>query len=249
MKIISIYSPKGGVGKSVTAVNLSYLLSTSGFKVLLWDLDSQGAASFYLKIKPKLNKKIEKIISNFEILDKNIKESDYENLYVLPSDLKLKDIDIILENIKNYSKRIEKTLEKENLDLDFIIIDSPPGFTNVNSLIIEISDIILVPTIPTILSIRSLKMLKDFFESKKISTNKIYPFFSMADIRKNIHKEILEKYLNKLRIKTIIPYSSEIEKIGNYLEPTNVYSKNSNIKNIYINFKDEVVKICKQKVK
>jgi chromosome partitioning protein len=39
MHIISIYSPKGGVGKSVTSVNLAYLLSVSGYKTLLWDMD------------------------------------------------------------------------------------------------------------------------------------------------------------------------------------------------------------------
>lgn len=39
MHIISIYSPKGGVGKSVTSVNLAYLLSIYGYKTLLWDMD------------------------------------------------------------------------------------------------------------------------------------------------------------------------------------------------------------------
>ncbi|MBZ4644510.1 MAG: chromosome partitioning protein [Deferribacteres bacterium] len=245
MKIISVYSSKGGVGKSVTAVNLSYLLSKRGFKVVLWDIDPQGASSFYLRIKQKLKGKVEKVITEFERFDLNIKESDYENLYVLPSDLKLKDIDLVIEKLKKSSKKVEKTLKKGVINPDFIIIDSPPGFTNINSLIAEISDIVLVPVIPTVLSVRSLKMLKNFFGMENINTNKIYPFFSMADLRKNIHKEILEKYSEKLRIKSIIPYSSEIEKMGVYLQPTGVYGRSSYIRDIYEKFADEVVEICK----
>ena len=55
MKIIAIYNIKGGVGKTATAVNLSFLASLDGANTLLWDLDPQGAASYYCRIKPKIN--------------------------------------------------------------------------------------------------------------------------------------------------------------------------------------------------
>lgn len=41
MKTIAFYSPKGGVGKTASAVNIAYLASRSGVSTLLWDLDSQ----------------------------------------------------------------------------------------------------------------------------------------------------------------------------------------------------------------
>ena len=46
MKIFATYNIKGGVGKTATAVNLSYLAAMDGYRVLLWDLDPQGAASY-----------------------------------------------------------------------------------------------------------------------------------------------------------------------------------------------------------
>ena len=48
MKIIAVTNIKGGVGKTTTAVNLSYLCAASSGPTLLWDLDPQGAATYTL---------------------------------------------------------------------------------------------------------------------------------------------------------------------------------------------------------
>ena len=52
MKIIACYSNKGGVGKTATAVNLAHAIAGLGLRVLLCDLDPQGASSFYFRVKP-----------------------------------------------------------------------------------------------------------------------------------------------------------------------------------------------------
>jgi cellulose biosynthesis protein BcsQ len=54
MRIIGVYNIKGGVGKTATAVNLAYLAARDGLRTLVWDLDPQGAASFYFRIKPRI---------------------------------------------------------------------------------------------------------------------------------------------------------------------------------------------------
>ena len=52
MAIIAVYNIKGGVGKTATSVNLSYLSAVSGNQTLLCDLDPQGSASYYFRVKP-----------------------------------------------------------------------------------------------------------------------------------------------------------------------------------------------------
>ena len=50
-KIISLASQKGGVGKSVSAVNLAYAFAIGGYKILLIDFDSQGSVRTSLGIQ------------------------------------------------------------------------------------------------------------------------------------------------------------------------------------------------------
>jgi cellulose biosynthesis protein BcsQ len=54
MKIIASYNIKGGVSKTSTSVNLAYIAAQQGYKTLVWDLDPQGASSYYFRVKPKV---------------------------------------------------------------------------------------------------------------------------------------------------------------------------------------------------
>ena len=47
MRVISVLSTKGGVGKTTTTANLGGLLADAGLRVLLVDLDSQPSLSSY----------------------------------------------------------------------------------------------------------------------------------------------------------------------------------------------------------
>ena len=55
MRTVAVYNMKGGVGKTTTAVNLSYLAAASGQRTLLWDLDPQASSSFALRVQPSVS--------------------------------------------------------------------------------------------------------------------------------------------------------------------------------------------------
>ncbi|MEY3882512.1 MAG: hypothetical protein RIQ94_3308, partial [Pseudomonadota bacterium] len=66
------------------------------------------------------------------------------------------------------------------------------------------------------LSLRTLEQLKDFIEDHKLQNLALIPFFSMADRRKNMHKDIMDN-LSKSHpeiLNTAIPYASDIERMG-----------------------------------
>src|ERR1019366_6405090 len=63
MKIVAVTNIKGGVGKTTTAVNLAFLCAAAGRTTLLWDLDSQGAATYMLRCEPNTLASAKKLVS------------------------------------------------------------------------------------------------------------------------------------------------------------------------------------------
>ena len=84
--VIGVYSNKGGVGKTATAVNLSYIAAQTGQKTLICDLDPQSSSTFYFRVKPKLQKKAVGLVKAGKSIDRSIKGTDYENLDLLPAE-------------------------------------------------------------------------------------------------------------------------------------------------------------------
>lgn len=216
MKIIAAFNIKGGVGKTSTAVNLAYLAAKSGSRTLVWDLDPQGASSYYFRIKPKIKGGSKKIIDGKRDLDDIIKGTDFENLDLLPSDFSFRNFDLVLENQKKPTHRLEKLLKPLSQEYDFIFLDCPPSISLLSEAVFKAADILLSPVIPTTLSLRALDQLKQFIKDEKIKKLQIMPFFSMVDRRKKMHLEILEtipKQYPEL-LKSTIPYASDIERMG-----------------------------------
>jgi len=85
MKTIAIYNIKGGVGKSTAAVNLACLAAAEGRPTLLWDLDAQGAASYYLGQEGSGSRGSRDVIRRKQDLRDLAIETRFQNLDVIPS--------------------------------------------------------------------------------------------------------------------------------------------------------------------
>jgi cellulose biosynthesis protein BcsQ len=101
-----------------------------------------------------------------------------------------------------------------------------------------------MPVIPTTLSVRTYHMVKDYFKDKGIEGSRLKCFFTMADLRKNLHKEVMEElYSDKKFFDNYIPYLSDVEKMGVHLAPIGVYAKNSYAAQCYMDLWSEIKKI------
>jgi len=228
MIVIALYNLKGGVGKTASCVNLSYLAAKEGYKTLLWDIDPQGSTSFYFKAKPKTHPGIKKLISKDANLESVIMATDYENLDIIPADSSIKSFDIMVEEMKGSKNRLKGVLKQFEGEYDFVFIDCPPGFSALSENIFNASDIVLMPIIPTTLSVRTYNMVKDLFKEKELDQNKMMCFFTMVDLRKNMHNEIMEQlYKDKKFFGNFIPYLSDVEKMGIYRQPIEEFARSS----------------------
>jgi chromosome partitioning protein len=242
MKTIALYNIKGGVGKTATAVNLAYLASNDGARVLLFDLDPQSAATFYFKIKPGFKKGIKNLIKNSHTIDKRIKGTDYENLDLLPADPSMRKMDLLLQQSKKTTQKLSQLLKPLKEHYDFIFLDCPPNITLVSENVFYAADYMLIPVIPTPLAMRTFEQIVHFFWKKKIDDKALVPFFSMVERRKKIHLQILETAREKYPVflNTYIPYRSEIEQMGIHRQPSVVKNTKSTASQAYQSLWHEV---------
>ena len=220
MAVIAVYHIKGGVGKTATAVNLSYLSAQDGQKTLLCDMDPQGSSTFYFRIRPDKKLNTKKLLKGGKHIDQSIKGTDYPGLDLLPADFSYRNIDITLDDMKKSRQRISRILKPLRKEYDNIFIDCPPNITLLSENIFYAADYVLVPLVPTTLSHLSLQQLYCFLEEIGESRSKIMVFFSMVEKRKKMHWELMRKLIkNKGVLPALIPYLADIEKMGIYRQP------------------------------
>ncbi len=216
MRVLATYNIKGGVGKTATAVNLAYLAAVEDARTLVWDLDPQGAATFYFRVKPKVKGGSRDLLRGKRSLGDAVKGSDYDNLDLLPADFSYRDMDLLLDEADNPRQRLRELLVPLEWEYEYVFLDCPPSISLMSESVFHAADVLLVPMIPTTLSLRTLDQLLRFIDENRIGSTALLPFFSMADRRKNLHREIMEQLPRERPgiLRSHIPYASEVERMG-----------------------------------
>ena len=235
MTVLAVYSNKGGVGKTATAVNLSYMASVSGLNTLVCDLDAQASTTFYLRVKPKLKRQARGLVRSGNAIDRSIKGSDYDRLDLLPADFSHRNLDIVFDGLKRSRHRLSEVLSPLREEYDLIVLDC---FSSINILaenVFNAADLLLIPLVPTTLSQRTYDQMINFLKESGKSTRRVYTFFSMVDRRKRLHLETIDavhsSYPNVLQ--SSIPFRSTIERMGIERQPVPAYAPGSDAAQAY----------------
>ena len=244
MKIIACYSNKGGVGKTAAAVNLAHTLAEAGYRTLLCDLDPQGAASFYFRVKPAKKLTEEAFFKDSDKFSAAIRGSDYDNLDILPASMAFRDFDVFLSSLRNSRTRLKKTLKKVDDEYDVVVLDCPPSISMLSENVFKSADVILVPVIPTTLSQRTFEQLLAFFKDNDLPTDKLYGFFSMTQAIKSLHSETMDVMSGahkKRLLGSRIPFASDVERMGVHRAPVVATAPNSAAGKAYRTLAEEVI--------
>ncbi|GAA3948782.1 ParA family protein [Allohahella marinimesophila] len=230
MRSIAIYNLKGGVGKTATAVNLAALAAESGGRTLVWDLDPQAAASWYLRAEPVKGFKAGRLIKGKIPIGQCIQRTAIAHLDVLPADLTLRNLDIILRREaelhpadagSHAAMVFERWLSALSETYRLIIFDCPASLSDLAATVLQVADLVVIPVIPTHLSFETYGHVQRLMTAKKLKPKKLVPVLTMVDRRKLLHQTFCREASERLGRAPIglIPYASDIEKMGNLRQP------------------------------
>jgi len=193
-EIISVFSAKGGTGKSVLAFNFALKLSKKeGNKVLLIDGDFLfGDVGVLVDEKPI--KTIENLVDDmafesYAIMKEYITETSY-------------NIDTLLapkrpENAEKITKtNIEEVLKITKKEYDYIIIDLGTNYNNSTLTFLDLSDQIFMITLMDLMSIKNTKIGIDVMKSLDYDSDKLKLIVNQYNKKNNISATKLKKYLN-----------------------------------------------------
>lgn len=137
-----VFNQKGGVGKSSITVNLAAISASQGRRTLVLDLDPQCNASQYLlgevavwgRDKPELSPNVGQFFAqslSFKLKEQPLSEfvhpTPFDNLFVIPSNPELREIEHLLES-KHKIYKLASALKELSRSYDEIFIDTPPAF-------------------------------------------------------------------------------------------------------------------------
>jgi cellulose biosynthesis protein BcsQ len=138
-------------------------------------------------------------------------------------------MDTLLDQVKKSKKRIREALKDLKDEYDIVFLDCPPGISILAENIFHACDYILVPTVPTPLCLRTYEQIISFFEEDELDKSAVIPFFSMVEIRKSIHQNMIKELSGKMPnlCTSAIPFMADIEKMGIHRKPLADFIPNS----------------------
>ena len=194
-QVYTVFSTKGGVGKTFVSINLAASLAKKPEKrVVLVDLDLDfGNAALALNLYPKFT--ITDVIDDIRHMDSDLIES-----YLIPHESGIKVLPANLQpNMNDFinAEHIHVILEALRESFDYVVVDMPGRFVETIMPALALADQLLVITTPELSAVRNIKVLLVTLKDLNFPQSKIRIVLNKEDLRGEIKKNDVETTLNK----------------------------------------------------
>ncbi|WP_421845366.1 ParA family protein [Mycobacterium sp.] len=162
-KVVALCNQKGGVGKTTSTINVGAALAEYGRRVLLVDLDPQGALSAGLGVSHyELDRTVHNLLVEPRMpIDDVLLHTRVNRMDLVPSNIDLSAAEVQLVNEVGREQTVARALHPVLDRYDYVLIDCQPslGLLTVNGL--ACADGVVIPTECEFFSLRGLALLTD----------------------------------------------------------------------------------------
>lgn len=247
--VICITNQKGGVGKTTTAVNLSYYLAKEKQRTLLIDLDPQGNATSGLAVsKDGLEVSMTEVMLGQVALADVILGTKYKNLDLAPTTTQLANAEVEITKSNKKFGQLKKMIASVAGNYDYVVIDSPPSLSllTVNGMIA--ANYLLLPVQTQFYALEGVAQLLQSMQLVRKGANPDLKLLgvlaTMYDKRTSLSGQVLtevKKYFKDKVFETTIPTNVRLAEAPSHGVPVGDYDKFSKGAKAYKNLAKEVM--------
>jgi chromosome partitioning protein len=196
--ILGVFNPKGGVGKTTTAVNVATVLASRGKSVLLVDLEADLNASISLGVRPAdAYPSVAEVLLRQRPPAQAIRSvAGIANLSLMTGSPALADMDAGLRHVRQPERRLADVIRPLAGAFDVVVLDAPSGYSVVNQSVPMTADHLVVPVRTEYLALESLahflQWYRDRQAAKKATARIAGILLTMVDYRRQATREIVD---------------------------------------------------------
>jgi chromosome partitioning protein len=249
-KIIAVAVPKGGVGKTTTAVNLAASFAVAEKKTLLIDFDPSGSCTVYMGFTPEMiNGDIFKVFSYAKSILQVIHKTDLPNLDFIPSNVASTELEERLERLTKNTYLFNNILSMEELSsYEYIVIDCPHYIKGLTTIALAAANSIVIPVKAGRFSLSALKRMIDYIESIRNTVNArlkvegiLLTMYESNTKAQNMTNDELNKNFGEYIFKTVIPKNIAITESEFFGKPSILFNAKAKGSLAYLNLAQEII--------
>ncbi len=253
-KVIAVALPKGGVGKTTTAINLAASLAAMDIKTLLIDSDVSNNCATSLGFDPlKLSGGLINLVMGTQTAEEILTKTDLEYLDFIPTNNTTDNEDKIQQIVHN-RYRLRDIIRTEFHEYEYVIIDTPPTMDGIINLVLSSIDSVLVPIKTSYYSLIALSRMLNKVEDIKKTTNKhiqiegiVFTMSEVNTIATRMSEEKVYPLYGKHMFRSSIPKSTILAESTYHGKPVVLLKARSLGAEAYLKLAQELVvrnKIC-----